>query len=106
MYEQDFFLEVLDWLTEYADHEPDWADACLAILSGRDKIEVMDLRPGVPNQLAPAERDHSLGLELAEWPGKFLEATECSETNQGTSEVQPVTLTASSVPRSSPERGR
>jgi predicted nucleic acid-binding protein len=37
MYEQDFFLEVLDWLTEYADHEPDWADACLAILSGRDK---------------------------------------------------------------------
>jgi predicted nucleic acid-binding protein len=37
MYEQDFFLEVLDWLKKYADHEPDWADACLAILSGRDK---------------------------------------------------------------------
>jgi predicted nucleic acid-binding protein len=36
MYEHDFFLEVLDWLTKYADHEPDWADACLAILSGRD----------------------------------------------------------------------
>ena len=35
--EQDFFLEVLDWLTKYADHEPDWADACLAILSERDK---------------------------------------------------------------------
>ena len=37
MYEHDFLLEVLDWLTKYADHEPDWADACLAILSGRDK---------------------------------------------------------------------
>ena len=37
MYEHDFFLEVLDWLTKYADHEPDWADACLAVLSGRDK---------------------------------------------------------------------
>src|SRR5438270_146627 len=36
MYERDFFLEVLDWLTKYADHEPDWADACVAILSGRD----------------------------------------------------------------------
>jgi predicted nucleic acid-binding protein len=36
-YEHDFLLEVLDWLTKYADHEPDWADACLAILSGRDK---------------------------------------------------------------------
>jgi predicted nucleic acid-binding protein len=37
MHELDFFLEVLDWLTKCADHEPDWADACLAILSGRDK---------------------------------------------------------------------
>ncbi len=37
MSERDFFLEVLDWLTKYADYEPDWADACLAILSGRDK---------------------------------------------------------------------
>ena len=37
MYEHDFFLEVLDWLTKYADHEPDWADASLAVLSGRDK---------------------------------------------------------------------
>lgn len=36
-YEHDFLLEVFDWLTKYADHEPDWADACLAILSGRDK---------------------------------------------------------------------
>ena len=40
MYEHDFLLEVLDWLTKYADHEPDWADACLAILSGRDSLKV------------------------------------------------------------------
>lgn len=37
MYESDFFLDVLDWLTKNADHEPDWADACLAILCARDK---------------------------------------------------------------------
>jgi predicted nucleic acid-binding protein len=36
-YERDFWLDVLDWLAKYADHEPDWADACLAVLSGRDK---------------------------------------------------------------------
>ncbi len=28
--------EVLDWLLKYADHEPDWADGYLAVLSGRD----------------------------------------------------------------------
>jgi predicted nucleic acid-binding protein len=33
----EFWLAVLDWLAKYADHEPDWADAWLAILSGRDK---------------------------------------------------------------------
>ena len=32
-----FWLEVLDWLAKYADHEPDWADGCLAVLSGRAK---------------------------------------------------------------------
>jgi predicted nucleic acid-binding protein len=37
MYERNLFLEVFDWLTKYADHGPDRADACLAILSGRDK---------------------------------------------------------------------
>jgi predicted nucleic acid-binding protein len=37
MYEPHFLLEVLDWLAKYADHKPDWADACVAILSGRDK---------------------------------------------------------------------
>jgi predicted nucleic acid-binding protein len=35
--ESGFRLDVLDWLTKYADHEPDWADGCLAVLSGRDK---------------------------------------------------------------------
>lgn len=35
--ESAFRLEVFDWLTKYADHEPDWADGCLAVLSGRDK---------------------------------------------------------------------
>lgn len=32
-----FWDDVLDWLTSYADHEPDWADGCLAVLSGRDE---------------------------------------------------------------------
>jgi predicted nucleic acid-binding protein len=34
--DRDFWIEVFDWLDKYADHEPDWADACLAVLSGRD----------------------------------------------------------------------
>jgi predicted nucleic acid-binding protein len=34
--ELGFGLEVLDWLAKYSDHEPDWADGCLAVLSGRD----------------------------------------------------------------------
>lgn len=29
--------EVFDWLARYAEHEPDWADAHLAILCGRNK---------------------------------------------------------------------
>lgn len=28
---------VFAWLEQYADHEPDWADACLALLSGLDR---------------------------------------------------------------------
>lgn len=35
--ESDYWFEVLDWLVKYAEHEPDWADGCLAVLSGRDK---------------------------------------------------------------------
>jgi predicted nucleic acid-binding protein len=30
------WLDTFDWVAKYADHEPDWADACLATLSGRD----------------------------------------------------------------------
>ena len=33
----EFWSAVLDWLAKYADHEPDWADGCLAVLSGRDE---------------------------------------------------------------------
>jgi len=32
-----FWSDTFDWLTHYAEHEPDWADACLAVLSGRDR---------------------------------------------------------------------
>jgi predicted nucleic acid-binding protein len=33
----EFWYSVLEWLAKYADHEPDWADACLAVLSATDK---------------------------------------------------------------------
>ena len=35
--ERAFWFEVFDWLAKYAEYEPDWADACLAVLSGRDQ---------------------------------------------------------------------
>lgn len=35
--ERDLWFEVIDWLVKYADHEPDWADGCLAVLSGHDQ---------------------------------------------------------------------
>ena len=35
--ESSFWSEVFEWLLKYADHEPDWADACLAVLSGRHR---------------------------------------------------------------------
>jgi predicted nucleic acid-binding protein len=35
--ERAFWSDVFGWLAKYADHEPDWADGCLAVLSGRDK---------------------------------------------------------------------
>jgi predicted nucleic acid-binding protein len=35
-HERAFWVDVFDWLVKYAEHEPDWADACLAVLSGRD----------------------------------------------------------------------
>ena len=31
-----FRSEVFEWLAKYADHEPDWADGCLAVLCGRN----------------------------------------------------------------------
>jgi predicted nucleic acid-binding protein len=30
----EFQGDVFAWLVKYADHEPDWADACLAVLCG------------------------------------------------------------------------
>jgi predicted nucleic acid-binding protein len=33
---QLIWSEVFDWLSRYADHEPDWADGYLAVLSGRN----------------------------------------------------------------------
>lgn len=35
-HEADLWVEVFAWLLKYADHQPDWADGCLAVLSGRD----------------------------------------------------------------------
>lgn len=37
VYDRAFWFEVLEWIAKYAEHEPDWADACLAVLSGRDR---------------------------------------------------------------------
>lgn len=35
--EQGFWDDVFDWLAKYAEHEPDWADGCIAVLCGRNK---------------------------------------------------------------------
>ena len=32
-----FWADTMEWIEQYAEHEPDWADACLAVLSGRDR---------------------------------------------------------------------
>ena len=32
-----FWSDTFEWLERYAEHEPDFADACLAVLSGRDR---------------------------------------------------------------------
>lgn len=32
----DFWTDVFAWLARYEEHEPDWTDACLAVLSGRE----------------------------------------------------------------------
>jgi hypothetical protein len=36
-HDRGFWFDVLNWLTKYPGHEPDWADACIAVLCGRDK---------------------------------------------------------------------
>lgn len=32
-----FWPDVLQWLGKYAEHEPDWTDACIAVLCGYDR---------------------------------------------------------------------
>jgi len=31
------WLDVFDWLEKYREHDPDWADGTLAVLSGRER---------------------------------------------------------------------
>jgi predicted nucleic acid-binding protein len=35
--DRDFWLEAFAWLDRYAEHDPDWTDAVLAVLAGRFK---------------------------------------------------------------------
>ena len=35
--ESQLWLEVLDWLIHYGEHDPDWADGYLAVVSGRER---------------------------------------------------------------------
>ena len=35
--ETRLWLEVFDWLLRYQDHEPDWADGYLAVVSAKEK---------------------------------------------------------------------
>ncbi|MBI3263365.1 MAG: PIN domain-containing protein [Acidobacteria bacterium] len=32
-----FWAAVFHWLAQYAEHEPDWADGCIAVLCGQEK---------------------------------------------------------------------
>ena len=34
--DRSYWDDVLGWLAKYADQEPDWADACVAVLCGRN----------------------------------------------------------------------
>lgn len=34
--EETLWLEILDWLERYEEHDPDWADGYLAVVSGRE----------------------------------------------------------------------
>lgn len=45
-HDPEFHADVFAWLIKYGDHEPDWADGCLAVLCGRDarlKVWTYDL---------------------------------------------------------------
>lgn len=35
--ELSLWLEVFDWLMQYQEHEPDWADGYLAVVSGKQR---------------------------------------------------------------------
>jgi predicted nucleic acid-binding protein len=35
--ERHVWEDVATWLEKYADHDPDWADGCLAVLCGRER---------------------------------------------------------------------
>jgi predicted nucleic acid-binding protein len=35
--DMSFWWAVFDWIEKYAEHEPDWADGCMAVLCGRDR---------------------------------------------------------------------
>ena len=35
--ERRLWIDVLAWMHDYQDHEPDWADAYLAVVAGRDR---------------------------------------------------------------------
>jgi predicted nucleic acid-binding protein len=37
--EPPWWKEVFDWLDRYAEHEPDFADAQLAVISGRNRTD-------------------------------------------------------------------
>ncbi len=35
-HDRNWWAAVFTWLEKYEEHEPDWADACLAVLCGQD----------------------------------------------------------------------
>lgn len=35
--ERALWDDVFEWLERYADHAPDWADGCLAVVAGRER---------------------------------------------------------------------
>jgi hypothetical protein len=39
--EDGLWRAILDWLDRYEEHEPDWTDAYLAVVSGREKRAVV-----------------------------------------------------------------